>query len=156
MALTHHLANRRRVLVVLLLTTVAAGGCGSSTATVTGTVRYRNQALPTGTVSFYCENGEIVSSLISANGTYHLPRVAPGPVRVAIISHSRVPEGLQVVQPPVAFAPVSPQGVRYSAVASASARPATPIPDKYSRPDSSGLLFTLSPGEQNVDIELNP
>lgn len=106
--------------------------------------------LTTGTVSFYCEKGQIVSALISSEGKYHLPRVPKGSARVAVVSHPAVPPGLQVNQVPLAFAPpVTP-------TATPPAKPHTPIPERYNRPDSSGLVFTINPGEQTLDIDLAP
>lgn len=125
-------------------------GCGSRTGSATGTVRCGSQVLTGGTVSFYCDNGEIVSSLISAEGTYHLPHVAPGAVRVAVVSHAHVPPGLQYAQAPTAFVPpISPKGT-------APDKPVTLIPERYNRPESSGVNFVVQPGEQILDLELLP
>ena len=139
-----------RWLAGLLVVVLAASGCGSKTGTVTGTVRYRNHMLTTGTVSFYCEKGEIVSALISPEGTYHLPRVPKGPARVAVVSHPAVPPGLQANRVPLAFArPATPQ-------ATLPIKPYTLIPERYNRPDSSGLVLTVHPGEQTLDLDLAP
>src|SRR5579872_1800775 len=78
------LAASGRWLAGLLVGVLAASGCGSKTGTVTGAVRYRNQMLTTGTVSFYCEKGEIVSALIAKDGTYRLAKVPKGSARVAV------------------------------------------------------------------------
>lgn len=143
--------NTKRWRIHLLLgMALLSAGCSSKVGSATGTVRYGSQVLTGGTVSFYGDNGEIVSSLISAEGTYRLPRLAPGKVRVAVVSHARVPPALQFAQAPTAFAPpVSPNS-------SAPQRPTTLIPERYNRPDTSGLSFVVQPGEQVFDLELLP
>lgn len=149
------LRSSRRLAVLIVVLLLTASGCGSKTATVKGTVRYRNRTLPTGTVSFYCANGEIISALIGADGSYQVPRLAPGPARVAVISHSHVPQGLQVSQPPLVRAPAAnPSGAGRVPSNAIPTQFATPIPEKYNRPDSSGLAFVLNVGEQTLDIDL--
>ncbi len=145
------LRNRKtRWLAGLLVGVLAVSGCGSKTGTVTGTVRYRNQMLTTGTVSFYCEKGEIVSALIAKDGTYRLAKVPKGLTRVAVVSHPAVPYGLQVNQVPAAFAPPSAPTARVPL------KPSTFIPERYNRPDSSGLVLTVQGGEQTLDFDLTP
>jgi hypothetical protein len=138
-----------RLAVVTLLTALAAWGCAARKADVTGTVRYRNEPVVTGSVSFYTENGEIRSSLLSPDGSYHLTQLPPGSVRVAVVSHPPVPPALHVDRAPAALAPNS----RKTTVPQ---RPISIIPERYSRPDSSGLHFIVNPGEQVLDIDLAP
>ena len=138
-----------RFAAVTLLTALAVSGCADRKADVTGTVRYRNQPVTNGSVSFYCANGEIRSSLLSTDGTYHLTQMLPGTVRVAVVSHPRVPPALHADRSPAALAPNS----RKTAVPD---RPISVIPERYSRPDSSGLNFVVNPGEQVLDIDLAP
>lgn len=142
--------KRRGTGMLLLLTALSLAGCGHKTNGVTGTVRYGGRVLTMGTVSFYGANGEIVSSLISAEGTYRLARVGPGAVRVAVVSHPRVPPALQRDQAPAAFAPA------LAAAKPAPERPYTPIPERYQRPDTSGLHFVVERGDQVLDLDLTP
>jgi hypothetical protein len=149
--------QRRWLAGVCLLAVLTAAGCGAKTASVTGKVSFRNKALTTGTVSFYGNNGDIVSGLIAPDGTYRLHEVGPGPVRVVVVSHPAVPPGLQANRAPAGFAPSYPasRGEQRAALATMS-KPSTPIPERYNRPDSSGLSFVVNPGEQTLNLELAP
>jgi hypothetical protein len=134
---------------VALLSALAASGCAARKADVTGTVRYRNQPVTSGSVSFYCDNGEIRSSLLSADGTYHLTQMAPGSARVVVVSHPRVPPALHIDHAPAALAPHPRQKTVPN-------RPISVVPQRYSQPDSSGLNFIINSGEQVLDIDLVP
>jgi hypothetical protein len=140
----------RRGASVLLLAMLSLAGCDNKSGVVTGTVRYGGRVLTMGTVSFYGGNGDIVSSLISADGTYRLARVAPGTVRVVVVSHPRVPPALQRDQAPATFAPA------LSAAKPAPESPYTPIPERYQRPETSGLHFVVERGDQVLDLDLTP
>ncbi len=138
-----------RFAVVALLTALAASGCAARKADIKGTVRYRNQPVTNGSVSFYCENGEIRSTLLSTDGTYHLTQVAPGSARIIVVSHPRVPPALHTERLPASLAPRPRQQT-------VPDRPISVVPRRYSQPDSSGLRFMLNPGEQVLDLDLAP
>ena len=138
-----------RFAALTLLTALAASGCSARKADVKGSVRFRNQPVTTASVSFYCENGEIHSSLLSTDGTYHLTQMPPGPVRVVVVSHPRVPPALYTDRAPAALAPHSRQKTVPN-------KPMSVVPPRYSRPDSSGLNFIVNPGEQVLDVDLAP
>src|SRR6516225_5859202 len=131
-----------KIAPLALLTTLALTGCDGRGTNVTGTIRYRGQPLTSGTVSFFCENGEIHSSLLSEEGSYQLPRLPPGSARVAVVSHPRIPQGLQTNQGPPSPAPL------ISAKGRIPQKPQMRVPERYGRPESSGLLFTINPGDQ--------
>lgn len=133
-----------------LLAIVAIAGCKARQAEVTGSVRYRNKPLTSGSVSFYCANGEIRSSIISEDGTYHLAKMAPGSVRVTVASHPRVPQSLRASWGPTR---VGPSGAREP---EAPEKPLVQVPKRYNQPESSELAFEVQPGEQKLDLELRP
>lgn len=138
-----------RFAAVALLIALAASGCAARKADIKGTVRYRNQPVTNGSVSFYCANGEIRSSLLSTDGTYHLTQVAPGSARVAVVSHPPVPPALHTDRVPDSLAPrPRQQTVPHKSI--------SVVPPRYSRPDSSGLDFMVNPGEQVLEIDLAP
>ncbi len=145
-----------RLGAVFLLGSLVVSGCGPETASVSGKVRFRRQLLKSGTVIFLADNGEMSSSLLAPDGTYHVPRVAPGTVRVAVVSHPAVPPGLQRGQP---FIPRS-RSDRSTKIRD-SRSPSilticTPIPEKYSHPEESGLVFTVHSGNETLDFDLEP
>lgn len=117
------------------------GGCTSrpGTASVSGSVSYKNQSLPVGTITFIGEGkGSPVASGEIRNGSYKVD--APvGPVKIAITT------------PPPTRAP--PPGVP-----AADARQpvqSVPIADRYGNIGTSGLSFTVIRGAQSHDINLD-
>lgn len=138
-------------LIVLLL---AGTGCGPRTGFVTGRVTYRQQPLTQGTVTFFCDDGQIVFGLINKDGIYTIPNVPEGRVRGTVATHPPVPPGFSIHQqlPPSKDAPrldVSPAerrpGGRYPR-----------IPERFNNPDQSGIEFIVQRGEQTHDITLSP
>ena len=122
----------------LMLVASLASGCGSTPrkGKITGTVRFENKALPSGTVRFLCGNGEAKSTAIGPNGMYQMNDVAVGRVRIVVNSHPRVPDGFNPGQ--------------------TSDGKAVVIPARYSDPEASGLTYDVQEGPQTHDITLEP
>jgi hypothetical protein len=123
----------RRLAGCWVLGVLILSGCGhsGSVGKVTGKVRYKDQLLSSGTVTFVGADGKVQHGAIAADGTYRIARVAVGTARVAVLSHSRAPAGLGDGQEkPVA------------------------IPKRYERPETSGLTYEVKKGRQSFDIDL--
>ena len=116
----------------------AAAGCGSGLgATVEGVVTYQGAPLTLGNIAFHPASGAPAYGAIGEDGSYTLqtasqPGVPPGDYRVSIVSREVLPSknGL----PPM-------PGRSF-------------IPPSYGGLETSGLTFTVEPGDNRIDIEL--
>jgi len=128
--------HRRRVvgIVLALVPLLAVAGCSGSAkvSKVTGVVRYNGLPLPGGTLTFYggADGKTMARTLIGVDGTYQLPNPPVGSVKIAVEGPSRPSEQDKGNKPPVV------------------------IPGKYANPDSSGLTYTVTEGDQSHDVEL--
>jgi hypothetical protein len=141
---------RRRFAVLLGLAALTAMGCESRKASVSGTVRFNGNLVTSGSISFFGENGEVASTLIAADGSYHVRRLSAGPVRVTVVSHPPVPASVTANPSSHVFA------APYAHPNHDGSRRYWALPDKFRHPDRSGLAFVLSSGEQVLDIDLTP
>jgi len=122
---------------------VALAGCGPSQATVRGKVTYQEKPLTSGEVHLVGGSGPSRSALITPQGTFEIHNAPIGQVAVAVVSFKspgppKVPTATRIVVKEIEE--VSPR------------LPA--IPTKYGDIKTSGLVFTISPGRQSLDIEL--
>src|SRR5437016_4480510 len=87
--------SRRRTghaLLFVALGCLLGGGCSPSSATVTGTVRYKGDVIRTGEVSFVGEDGTARSGAISQDGVYEIKDVPIGAVSVGVVAKTLVTE----------------------------------------------------------------
>ncbi|MFM8270983.1 MAG: hypothetical protein ACKODX_01415 [Gemmata sp.] len=134
---------RRALLCVALL---AAGlfpvGCGGGLdATVTGKVTVDGRDAPIGEVTFYPAGDDTSRptprGLIGPGGVYALK----------VGSQDGLPAGEYRVAIQVMDTPPPPKGNEPPA-----ARPLSPA--RYGNPDTSGLVFTVKPGPNTIDLPL--
>jgi len=125
-------------------------GCGSSTATVEGTVTVQGQPVKSGSVILYCEDKQIVRGLI-VDGQYSIPNVPCGNVTVTVQAHAKVPSGLRLEQqlPPIVNGPI-PSPVETPGSSTLS------IPPRYSHPEESGLSIQIDGTHVTYGIDLKP
>lgn len=129
--------------IVLLLGMIAfLGGCGGRSAAVSGKVRYKDQLLTTGEVSFIAADGKSRSGLIGADGSYQISEAPIGPVTVVVVAR-------QVEGGPVGGSPMA-------AGLDRTRRPVVKslIPARFADPEQSGLRFEVVAGKQIKDIDL--
>ncbi len=129
-----------------------ATGCGPSAPSVSGTVRFQGQPLPSGTVLFHGADGRVEHSLVSADGRYAIANAPLGPVRITVQSHPAAPAGLPSYG---GRSPAAPRELTPTAKEKRGGRH-TPIPPRYGDPEQSGLAYTVRAGTQTHDIELKP
>jgi hypothetical protein len=134
-------------LAVASLTMAAASGCGPSKASITGTVTYSGQPLPSGTITFASEAGaKPVKAAPITDGKYTITDFIAGPAKVTILttpppsSGGRAPPGAPVIAAPTTAAPG-----KY-----------VPIPAKYNNPEQSGLSYDVKSGANTKDFPLTP
>jgi hypothetical protein len=126
-------------------------GCGSRTGEVTGRVFYKDQVIPSGSVFFVSEGGkEQKGAIAQKNHTYTIRDVPLGKVRIAVVSHPRVPPGLS--NPPgIKSAPGTPTTKKGE-----KTEPWVDIPPRYQSVETSGLILEIRAGTQLYDIRLPP
>ncbi len=126
--------------MVLLL---FAAGCGKSTGEVSGTVSYQGKLLPSGTVTFFNQDNQIVGASSINAGKYTIRKVPAGPVKITVITLPASEKGTvekSKVAPPPKGMPVPPESIA--------------IPSKYGNPEQSGLTYEVRSGPQDYSIEL--
>jgi hypothetical protein len=128
-------------------------GCGGRKGEVSGKVTYRGKPLPAGAVTFFGPGDQMVgSAAIFADGAYRIPKVPVGPVRITVSAPATIRD------------PKAPQrkgGKRidpHDRKAIEEAKKSLirlDVPSKFGLPDQSGLTYTVQPGSQehNIDLE---
>lgn len=135
----------RSFLCLAVLSFAAASlGCGignnsKGSASVSGTVKYEGTPLPTGTVTFFNSNKEIVGSATIKDGSYTMQGLPAGKVMVTVATPP-------AVKPNTTHAPKDMPGD--------PPLPVVPIPAKYGNPQQSGLSYDVKLGSQEYPIDL--
>jgi len=151
-------AFRPALACLALAFALAPSGCGKSTATVSGTVKFLSDPLPSGTVVFYGPNNDIVTGSIE-NGKYTIVNAPLGEVRVAVQVQDPSLGTKGAGGPPGAGdgAPNLPPGAeeqKHMTKTRPGERKVVPIPPQYMNPDTSGLSLHVKKGKQPFDIDL--
>jgi hypothetical protein len=143
-------------------------GCGASQGTVSGKVLYRGQPLTGGAVTYFPDSGKgAFTTRIKPDGSYSLPKVPVGKVRIAIApaAQRHMDPQMQAMaravksgkdRPSPEMIEKMPPNMRAALEESPSPGPGRPppIPPQYTDPDKSGLEYTVTGGSQTHDIEL--
>jgi hypothetical protein len=161
MACSQLLVHRSKLLVVVAVAgLVIAGGCGSGghsgpTGTVRGTVTLNGESVPAGTgVVFLSDDGFTASGQVAADGSYELSSAGSGN-QIPAVAYKVMVSG-------AAAGGVSAEDANYDAMMEASAsggaqpeaEAQSAIPSKYNSTATSGLSFTVTEGENTINIEL--
>jgi hypothetical protein len=127
--------------LMLSLFALVVAGCGKRMGEVSGTVKYRGQVLPSGNVTFFGADKQIVGSSSITDGKYKVPQVPPGEVKITVTTPpaanqmaNRAPAPPKDMPPPIA---------------------SIGIPQQYGNPEQSGLNYNVKPGSQEHPIDLN-
>jgi hypothetical protein len=147
----------RRVVASLLIAVAAVGGCAGGKGDVSGQVLFKNEPIPSGRVNLVCQTGskEVFSAEI-VKGKYTILGVPVGPVKITV---ETFPPPSVALSPPVKIPGGIPPDIK--GMPEPGARPPAPdkfvaIPPRYGNLHESGLTYTVTPGEQNHDITLQP
>ena len=142
------LCSSKRLLGFLAILSLFLGlallSCSPSLTEVSGKVRFKDQTLSSGSVTFVGQDGESSSSAIAEDGSYRIENAPLGPVRIAVASHPREPPGLK--RPPGQAAPLR-EDPKDGTVK---------IPKKYENHETSGLDYTVERGSNTINIDLKP
>jgi hypothetical protein len=140
----------------------ALAGCGPDTkarGVVKGRVTSNKKPLTTGTVMFYGNNGVTAAAPINTKGEYEMNDAPLGECRIVVIVQGlpmdpdvrarlkgggpKVPE----VKNPEESTPALPSNPQVP-------KEVVPVDARYSKPETSGLTFTVEKGEQTHNIDL--
>jgi hypothetical protein len=123
-------------------------GCGKPQwgGRVSGKVLYKGKPLPSGAVTFLGPEGRAANAEI-IDGYYAIARPPHGECKITVLTAPDVaPGALPAFAPADAPADkiIKPRG-KY-----------VPIPERYARPETSGLVFAVTDTAQTHNIELKP
>jgi hypothetical protein len=134
--------------VVASLAPAALSGCGPSKASITGTVTFAGQPLPSGTITFASDAGsKPVKGSAITDGKYTISDFPAGPAKVSVVTTPPPNSGRVVAAPPGTPAMPMPGGA-------AAPGKYVPIPLRYSAPEKSGLTYEVKGGEQTKDFDV--
>jgi hypothetical protein len=133
--------------VVVVVAVVAVCGYGSKRDgnTVSGKVLLDGEPVTSGYVTFVDSQGKIAHSAIAADGSYRIARVAIGVARIG------------VGQPranPFSTARDAPAGAGNDKRLAPAPAPTSVIPERFNKPEASGLTYEVIEGNKSYDIEL--
>jgi hypothetical protein len=131
-------------------------GCGNQTGTVSGKVYYKGEALKGGNVTFVnAENKVSRLATIQEDGSYKVEKLPAGEATITVETRSLKPVArgnLPSYSPPPGKEP--PGGYKPPDFA-ANAKRYMPIPDRYAKPETSNLKYTVKGGSQDHEIKLD-
>jgi len=167
---------RRSVLLVPVAFVISITlGCGGGKGTVSGKVTLGGQPLPAGTIGFHPSKGTAIAGEIK-DGQYSVSGVPAGEVKVTVEtasikdeadnlnknyqlfskSRSQIPPGVQM--PPEAKKHLDEDKQKAADMAQKAKdlnAKYRPIPEKYSKAESSGLTVQVNSGSNTFDVPLS-
>jgi hypothetical protein len=137
---------KKAALPTLLL--VLISGCeGRSKATVTGTVKYKGEPIPSGQVVFYGAGDQSAMAMINEDGSYKATNVPLGPVKIALVmppSTAGMEKAAKKMKTRFGKGNPYPDSIK-----------TVSLPKKYSDPAQSGLGLTVIQGTQPYEINID-
>ena len=137
--------------VVASLAAAALSGCGPSKASITGTVKFNGQPLPSGTITFTSDAGNTVKGSVITDGKYTITDFQTGPAKVSVVT-TPSSRGVGTAPPGTAAMP-APGAAAAPGVVTAPGK-YVPIPPRYSSPEESKLTYDVKGGENTKDFDL--
>lgn len=149
--------------LVGLAAAVGVAGCNKPVGTVTGKVSYNGLPLKGGNVTLAnAEAGPSYSGTIGEDGMYTILNAQAGEYKVCVETASLKPDPSSMPKTPKVDPKAPKSGDDIPAVGSNPRRAQearnvkkyVPIPDKYSKTESTDLTYTVVGGNQTNDINL--
>jgi hypothetical protein len=142
---------RRAAMSAILVWAVLVAGCMDfPRGDVRGKVTYQGEPISLATLMFVTVDNQVYRADLSEDGSYAIPGVPLGKVRVA------VQQALPMVKPrPDPVGPgvaAGPGGQEF--IPGNLSTDMVPLPEKYGHPDQSGLEFELTQAEQEWSVDL--
>jgi hypothetical protein len=128
---------------------VLTAGCGTGGNTVSGTIKYNDQAVPSGTVVLTSADGKVAQGGIT-DGKYVVQNAPSGACKIGVLvpkASGAAPEGGAAISG-------LPQGSAMPGGKDVPGQKGMDIPDKFASPDTSGLSVTVSGNTtHNIDMK---
>jgi hypothetical protein len=134
-------------------------GCGSKpTGTIEGQVKYKDKALPAGSVIFAGEDNKSYMSPIDAQGNYKIENVPVGTVKIAITLPSApniptVPGGKDKIKLGLPKDVKLPPGVDPGYNMDVP-KDLPKLPPEVGNPQTSGMSYAVTAGKQQHNIDI--
>jgi hypothetical protein len=128
---------------------LVAAGCGPSTGTVSGVVRYKGEPLAGYVVTMIAPDDRLVTAITDDQGAYTIPNAPVGTLKVMVSPPHRPPPVSEEIRK---IREKSHQKVRPPDTQPASK--IVNIPDRYKNKDQTPLTFTVEGGQQTYDPEV--
>jgi len=148
------------LLLGLLALSVGCGPSSKARGIVKGKVTFAGKALPSGNVGFFGANNLTGTGIIDKDGNYTILDAPLGEVKISVTVPQGPPPGMMMGPGMAAskgMTSVDPSGSGKSIPLLPTAPTnVMPIPEKYAKPETSGLTLKVEKGEQTHDITLNP
>lgn len=141
--MTTSLSRRGGALAPLSVLACIAAGCAKPTGTVTDKVTLNGQPVPAAMIVFIYDKAPAVTTMSRSDGTVTLSNAPVGPARITVRTFQPGPP----VVPPRGGAPGAPTVPQDNFVE---------LPPRYAQDSTSGLAYTVEPGEQVHDLPLSP
>jgi hypothetical protein len=150
--------NPRTLFLPALLLVLSSVGCGRAVGSLAGKVTLNGEPLPGGQVVAYNDKDEAVARVTVIDGTYTMPDLPLGAVRLAVQTHTPdgQPIGSAMAPPKKEERPLPPE-IRKDmtkALPTGAQQELKPVPIKYTSAKQSGLQTTVVKGETTFDIEM--
>jgi hypothetical protein len=130
-----------RAVAFALLVLVLASGCGPAVSSVAGTITYDGKPVCSGTVMLLADGASPLYAQLKDDGTFTLPRVPVGKVRLTVTSPDPArPVLVKGDTEPHAKGPPDPRWF--------------PLPTRYADPSQSGLEFNVTRQKNTWEIKL--
>jgi hypothetical protein len=138
----------RNVGAAALLAALALGICGcGGTGRVSGTVTRNGQPVRSGVITFVGKDGNGTTlAFIKKDGTYTTANVPVGDASVILVN--------AVEEPDFAGPATASRAAKPSDKPAAPTKLPTVIPEKFGKPQTSGLTLTVRPGDNRYDIDV--
>jgi hypothetical protein len=147
---------RRSITSIGVCFALGVAGCGGGNGDVFGRVTFKGEPLPNGRVTFLGQAGakEVFSSEI-LQGSYTIEGIPVGPVKITVETFQQA-----AAKPPPTNIPggIPPhiKGMPLPGALPAAPEKHVAIPLRYGNMEKSGLSYTVTAGQQQHDLHLQP
>jgi hypothetical protein len=154
--MTRRKCTCRSFTAIVAFMALAAVGCGGGKGEVSGQVKFKDEPLPSGRVTFVCQSGakEVFSSEI-VKGRYTIAGIPVGPVKITVETFPPAPAKAPPSNIPGGIPP-NIKGMPPPGAPSLAPEKYVAIPARYGNMEQSRLSYTVTSGQQEHDINLQP